>query len=307
MVVVIVTILIVLFIIYLMVGYNFFSMSCKRADKRMINIINNNAKSSRTKEDENYCKEYLKNYKQEDIYINSFDNTKLHGTFIKAKNEKRVVICAHGYRASAMLDFCYTIPFLLENNSSLLLIDERACFKSGGDYITFGALEKKDLAYWIKYINKKSTSNIYLYGVSLGGATVLMTLGENIPNINGVIDDCGYESVYKLFKDLCKRWFHAPFKPLMIIVNFYAKLFGHFNLYDANTECLKNNNVPILFIHGKNDDFVPAENTKENYNKTKGDKEILWIPNAKHAESAKKDKEKYQKYLISFFNKHDKR
>lgn len=306
MIEIILILIVILFAIYLIVGYRFFSMICNKDNKKIINIIHNNAKSSRTKDDEDKTKDYLKDYKLEDVYVKSFDNLKLHGTFIKSKNEKRVIVCAHGYRSDAMQDFCYMIPFLLSNNSSLLLIDERASGKSEGRYISFGANEKRDVAVFARYISK-SHDNIYLYGISLGGATVLMSLGENVPNVSGVIDDCGYESVERLFKDLCGRWFKMPYKPLMALVNFYAIVFGGFNLKTANTDNLKNNNVPILFIHGKADDFVLIENEKENYNKTKGEKEELLVPSAKHAECAKKDTLKYQEYLINFFNKYDKR
>lgn len=298
--------LLIIILFILVIGYYFFCMACYNKSKLINTIIKKNTESCRTKEDQLKTISLLKKYEVKDLYINSFDNLNLHGTFIEAKKAKRLLICSHGYRSNFVLDFCYLIEFFLENNTSLLLIDQRACSKSEGKYITFGALEKRDLVGWINYMNNMTTLPIYLYGISLGSSTTLMALGENIPKINGVIADCGYSSMKNIFRDLCKSWFHIPSFPILNIIGIYTMIFGHFKMKDADAlKALENNQVPILFIHGKEDDFVKPINTILNYNVTKGDKEIMWVENARHADSAKVDSEKYKEKVTLFFKKYD--
>lgn len=303
--IVVIFILIVLSI-YLLIGDYFFKLSSDKYNNKMLSIMSKNTKSSRTSSDIKEIEEYLKDKEYKDYFINSFDNLKLHSKFYKASNEKRVLVCFHGYRGSSTLDFCYVIKYLLEHNTSLLLVDERCCGKSEGRYITFGSKEKYDVSSWVSFIKKKTNSLIYIYGVSLGGATVLMSLGVLKDTINGVIDDCGYISGVSIFKDLCNRWFHIPYIPLIYFVNISCILNGHYNLRNADARnTLKNNNIPILFIHGDKDDFVLESNTEEAYNLTKGPKEKLLIIGAKHAESSKIDNKKYTKALEQFFSKYD--
>ena len=142
--------------VLLVISYYFFFISCHRKSHLMGKIIMRNTSTSRTKEDKQKAVSILKDYVAKDLYIKSFDNLNLHATYIKAKREKRLLICSHGYRGDFLLDFCYLIEFFLKNNTSLLLIDQRACSKSEGKYITFGAHEKRDLVNWMNYMKKEN-------------------------------------------------------------------------------------------------------------------------------------------------------
>ena len=65
---------------------------------------------------------------------------------------------------------------LYREKATLLLVDQRACGKSEGKYITFGAKEKYDILLWIKFINERyyGKKTIYIHGTSMGAATTLM-------------------------------------------------------------------------------------------------------------------------------------
>lgn len=61
--------------------------------------------------------------------------------------------------------------------------------------------------------------------------------------------------------------------------------------------------VPILFIHGKKDVFVPTEMTEELYENTKTEKELLLVDGASHGESFVKDETLYKKTLDEFLER----
>ena len=70
-------------------------------------------------------------------------------------------------------------------------------------------------------------------------------------------------------------------------------------------DTLKNCHIPVLFIHGENDAFVPVSMTYENYEACAGEKDILIVPGALHGTSYVIDMEGYQEKVLSFFEKYD--
>ena len=59
--------------------------------------------------------------------------------------------------------------------------------------------------------------------------------------------------------------------------------------------------VPILFIHGTKDTFVPYHMCREIYDCCASPKKILEVEGAAHAESYYKDTESYERALDEFF------
>jgi alpha/beta superfamily hydrolase len=188
---------------------------------------------------------------------------------------------------------------------SLLIIDLRCCGKSEGNWYTFGYYEHEDLNQWVKYVHKNyKNSKIVLGGVSLGGTISLM-----VPNINkhvdAIIDDCGFVNAYKQLEYTLDAFFHLPGKIFMPMVNVYYKWFLKVNLRWVDTiESLKNTRVPILFIHGIDDQFILIDNTINNYNSYKGKKEKLFVNYASHGMSYLYDRKAYTEAIKKFIKKH---
>lgn len=306
MIFVIIFILLVIITILLFVfGMKFFILACKKDDKSIIkNIEKHNIDLTERIVDANV--EWFKEMDIKDLYIKSNDGLKLHATYLAAPNPYRTVICVHGYRAEGISDFSNIVRYLNMNHSNVLIIDQRACGESEGDFITFGAKEKEDLKLWIETVVNKIDDKvpIYLYGISMGATTSLLTLEYKLPfQVKGVIADSAYTSMNNVFDTLLSSWFHLPGFPIINIINMYCGMIAHFNMDDTNTaKALKENEIPVMFIHGEKDTFVSPENTRTNYALTKGAKEILWIPEANHAEAILKDPNIYHAKLEYFFD-----
>ena len=71
------------------------------------------------------------------------------------------------------------------------------------------------------------------------------------------------------------------------------------------TEALKNCKVPVMFIHGTDDHFVPVEMTYENYKACASEKHLLIVPGAEHGMSYMVEKDKYEKEALHFWQKYD--
>lgn len=251
----------------------------------------------------------LESFITENIYIESFDGTVLAGHYYPCDNAERTVLAMHGWRSTWSMDFCAIADFWHESGCNILFAEQRAQGNSDGDEIGFGLTERFDCFEWINWLNenKSDTLPIYLAGVSMGASTVLMASGFDLPeNVHGIIADCGFTSPDAIFKHISDRHLIIPYKLRKKHIdsicqqklNTYA---GSYSTLDA----LKNNTVPVLFIHGTADTFVPISMTYENYSACTAPKTLFTVPGAEHGMSYCQDKDGYEKTVLDFFEKYD--
>lgn len=254
------------------------------------------------------AKEWLQSQEYKEVEIHSsVDGTKLNALYFAREGAKRMVLCVHGYRGKAIGDLAAINKWFLENECELLLIEQRCCGNSGGEYITFGAREKYDVLDWIDFLedrNRKSLP-IYLYGVSMGAATVSCAAGLTLPpNVHGLIADCGYTSMLDITSLCLKKWYRLPAFPLMQSFDRRCEARAHFRMAEADAEkSLQNCCIPSLFIHGTQDAFVPPSHAIRNYRAcASSEKDILWVEGAGHATSMYEDPESYTAAVEKLFS-----
>lgn len=257
------------------------------------------------------CREWLNQQKTEDVFIQSDDGLKLHATLLKNEQaSKKTVICFHGYTSCSTNDYVALSKFYYEQGFNILLVDERAHGQSEGKYIGFGVLDRKDALKWIDYSIKLFGDDniIFLHGISMGAATVLMTSGLELPdNVKTIVADCGFTSAYDVFSHILKRDYHIPKFPIMNLTDLLTKITAGYGYKDVTTlgEVAKTK-VPIIFIHGDKDDFVPVWMSEQNYKVCTSDKQLLIVEGADHAEAYYIDKEAYEKAIIDSIDKYTK-
>lgn len=135
----------------------------------------------------------------------------------------------------------------------------------------------------------------------------MMTAGEELPEqIKCIIEDCGYTSVWDEFSLQLKSLFDAPDFPLMYTTDLVCKMRAGYGFQEASSvEQLKKAKVPMLFIHGEKDTFVPYSMLNQVYNAcASAEKEKLTIPNAGHGVAATTDPSLYWSTVEAFLNKH---
>ena len=201
----------------------------------------------------------------EQVYIEPKKGRKLAGRYYYSSDSAPTAIMIHGYKSVGIKDFSGGIQDLLQRGHNVLIVDHYAHYKSAGKTITFGVKEKYDLLAWIDYINKRNNNpTLYLYGISMGAATVLMASGLNLPsNIKGIIADCPYASVTQEIKDTVERM-KIPFWLVHPFIYLAALLFGHFNMNEGEAKkYIAKTNLPILIIHGSTDDIVYVDSSRK--------------------------------------------
>jgi uncharacterized protein len=145
-------------------------------------------------------------------------------------------------------------------------------------------------------------TEIILHGLSMGAGTVLMAAGEELPeNVKLVIADSPYTSVHDLFSYQIKRMFKLPPFPFIHTTSVVTNAKAGYSFTEASAlEQVKKAEVPILYITGNGDTFVPTEMAHELYENTRSKKEIVTFDGANHGESFVMDEEKYIRVLNDF-------
>ena len=241
----------------------------------------------------------------EDVEIISHDGLTLRGKYYEKDPSLPLEIMFHGYKGNAERDLCGAVERAFAVGRNALIVNQRASGPSDGSVISFGINEKRDCLYWIDFAIKKFGSDvkIVITGISMGAATIMMATGEKLPqNVVGALADCGYTSAKEIIKKVIYEM-KLPANILYPFVKLGARLFGKFNLEETSPlEAIRSCNVPIVFVHGDDDAFVPCEMSKRLYNECSSDKKIfITVPGAGHGLAYPKDREGYVNQLNAIY------
>lgn len=249
-------------------------------------------------------KTYMMAQPHEDVWITSDDGLKLHGVYFPGEKGNQAVICFHGYTSQCMSDFIGLSDYYLKHGYRMLLVDERAHGQSEGEYIGFGCKDRFDALRWIQWLIKEAGEDcrILLHGISMGGATVLMTSGLKLPpQVKGIISDCAFTSPKEVFTHVLKTMYHLPAFPMLNIADLVNRSKAGYRLDECNAAReVQKAKVPVLLIHGDKDTFVPCEMCGQIYENCASPKQKLIVKGAGHAESYFKATDAYEKAMDSF-------
>lgn len=223
-------------------------------------------------------------YGPQDVYLTNRQGLRLHGIEVDQHASKWAILM-HGYmgRNGELVDVA---DFFLEEGYNVLSLSQRAHNKSEGKAVSMGYYESDDLVDWIRYVVQKDPNcSIVLYGVSMGAATVMMSLAKNLPaNVKACIEDCGYTSAWDEFSYQLKKMAHLPPFPIVHVASLITKLRGGFRFKDADPlGAVHRSHIPTLFIHGTKDEFVPTHMVFKLYHFAHYPKQLLLIEGGEHA------------------------
>lgn len=246
--------------------------------------------------------EQLRVQPHEDWRLTSFDGKKLRAELYPNGQQKNFLVMVHGYHASPVYDFGCIASFYYRLGYGLLLVTQRAHRESEGCFITYGAKESRDCRDFCRALSKRfSGCRIILHGISMGGATVMLAGGLGLPeNVKGIIDDCGYTTPLEELVYAVKNRWRLPAAGAYAAA-LYARLLLGVSLRRASVPAAAAANpLPKLFIHGTEDDLVPYEMGRRNFEAAAGEKHFLSVPGAGHALSHAADPDRVENALKTF-------
>ncbi|MBC1516811.1 alpha/beta hydrolase [Listeria immobilis] len=240
----------------------------------------------------------------------SSDNLKLEANYLEATQPSNTtIILAHGYRGkSGKVEMAGLAKMYHEKfGYNVLMPDARAHGESEGENIGFGWPERKDYVQWINQVIDRNGEDetIALHGVSMGSSTVLMTSGENLPKqVKSIIADCGYTSMDAELSYQLKAMFHLPSFPIIPTASLINKFKEGFYFSEASaTNAVAKTDLPIFYIHGDKDAFVPTYMVDELYEVTNSYKEKWIVKGAEHGQAFTVDPTTYEEKVRQFLNK----
>ncbi|WP_369823597.1 alpha/beta hydrolase [Lactobacillus sp. HT06-2] len=303
-----VTIITVLIVAFVGAGFYFFNVACVPSHKSFIS-----ANTKVVKKSDPLAKEkkwYFAQPKKHWYLKSASQNYRLDANYLPDKKSKKTVIILHGYMKNKDEMSAYASLFH-QLGYNVLLPDARAHGQSQGKYIGYGWIEKADVKKWAKQVVKKNGphSKIVIFGVSMGGATTMMTSGEKLPKqVKAFVEDCGYSNVKAEIEHEANSLYHMPAFPRFPLVEILSGInrvkVGYFLGDGSSVKQLAKNKRPMLFIHGAKDTFVPTKMVYANYHASRGPKQLWVVPGAKHAKSFETHPKLYQQHVATFLHKY---
>jgi len=250
-------------------------------------------------------REWVYRQRYEVVSITSQEGLTLKGIYVEAEQlSDTTVVLVHGYHSRGVGLGALARYYHRERGYHVLMPDLRGHGDSDGNYIAFGWHDRLDLINWLQWLlrEKKGNGTLLLHGVSMGGATVLMASGETLPpQVKGIIADCAYTSARDILAYQMKQRYGLPAFPFMNVTSLICKWRAGYYIGEASVlKQLKRSTLPILLIHGEADDFVPTAMVYRLYQEAPGEKMLLLIPEAGHAEAYWKDTALYEKTISEF-------
>jgi uncharacterized protein len=202
-------------------------------------------------------------------------------------------------------------------------------------YCTFGKNEVLDLSAAIDFIRQYpdkivAEKPIFLYGFSMGAAVAIETAAraEYLDCIKGLVLDCPFDSSYNVVKrglrkvhfdmlgyqislpgvNWLKQYAFHPF--VQSIIKPLLKFVAHFDTQNIETDLqpispvktITTVDIPMLFIHCKNDEKIPLDAVMKLYNKAPGVKRFWVTEGQKHFGSFFNGPERYHAVVNAFLD-----
>lgn len=245
----------------------------------------------------------VRSFPHQQFTITSFDGLKLCGKYYEHTPDAPIELMFHGYRGNAERDLSGAVQRCFSLGRSVLIVDQRTSGNSEGNIISFGINESRDCLAWVNFLVEHFGKDvrIILTGISMGASTVMMASAMDLPsNVISALADCGYTSAKDIIKKVIREM-RLPADLLYPFVKLGAKLYGHFDLEETSPlEAMKNCRIPIIFIHGETDDFVPCDMSRANYEACVAPKRLFTVADAGHGMSYLLDNDGYFKALKEF-------
>jgi len=242
----------------------------------------------------------------EDCDIITSDNVKLEGLLIHADSiPKANIILIHGIGAYKEI-FFHLAKRLSESGFNVLLFDLRAMGQSGGEYCTYGFLEKQDVKqYTDSLISKFPNLPVGVYGTSLGGAIALQSL-SNDPRLQAGIIECTYDKMYKVVRAYTERFLGFSFNPMADFALWRAEMKAGFDSDEMNPVLHATKiHQPVFIAHGDRDIHIPMEYGKNNFDALlSSEKRFCIVAGADHNGIGKFGGKDYEGAVSEFLEEH---
>jgi hypothetical protein len=249
---------------------------------------------------EHYDFSFYEKLEKTDYTIKSFDGYELHVQFLKNPTPTdKYIIISHGYTDNRMGALKYA-PMYLELGYNCIIYDLRGHGENEPTFTTYGIREGEDIYELVKDTRSRYSdiSQLGLHGESLGAASTAASMKYH-PDVDFAVADCGFSDIDNVLRGAYK-YYHMP-EFFVDLADLGARIRYGYSLKSMRPiDSLDDNEVPMLFIHGADDNFILPKNSEDMAARTRGRSEVRYIEGAGHANSILTDDETYNAYVRDF-------
>lgn len=287
-------VIIAVLILALLMGLGFFLAKIPMTGRRQT------LEEARAWQEEHYDLSWYDPLEKTDYTVKSRDGYILHAQFLKNPGDTdRYILISHGYTDNRFGALKYAYMYL-ELGFNVIVYDLRGHGLNEPAICTYSIRESQDLLAMIQDSRERfrNMAILGIHGESLGAATSVAVLKEK-PPVDFAVADCGFSDIVPVLKGAMKGMHLPGF--LVYLVSVCARIrYGYSFREMRPIESLRENHIPILFIHGAEDSFILPEHSERMKAATKGYAELHLIPGAGHAMSILTDPKKYQAIVRGF-------
>ena len=198
-------------------------------------------------------------------------------------------------------------PLFLTQGYAVLVPDSRAHGESGGEFVTYGLLEKYDVILWAHWMISQGCHKIYGLGESLG-ASILIQAAAVEPIFAAIVAECAYADLREIAEYRMRQFLRLPGFIAVPVAKFvvmsgmlYANLVDGLDFRKVSpVDSIARTSTPILLIHGLDDLRTPPAQSQKLAAANR--RNPLWlVPNAKHTGAWAASPEEFRRRVLSWF------
>ncbi len=245
------------------------------------------------------------------VEISAADRVALRASWSQpATPTGRCVIVLHGISDSRAAASEFAAMFLSEGYA-VLAPDSRAHGESGGDFVTYGLLEKHDVIAWTHWMRDRRCARIYGLGESLG-ASILIQASALEPAFHAIAAECPYANLGKVGEYRMRKMLPLPAVLAGVTAGFIVQagmLFARFvyglDFRDVTPlRSIAASSAPVLLIHGLDDVNTPPDESRQ-LAAIRPQRDRLWlVPGARHVNASRIAPSEFRNRVLDWFREH---
>jgi alpha-beta hydrolase superfamily lysophospholipase len=250
-----------------------------------------------------YPRKYM-NLEHEDVEFPTTDGLTLRGWFFPASDRHAPAVIYAPATAKDQRQGLSLVKPLLKAGYQVLLFSYRGSGSSDGDRLGFsyGARESLDIDAAVRYLSEtRGILRIGAIGHSAGAVSIILSAARNT-KIDAVIVAAPFTSLQDIWQDnrpvyfpnelfiqsqrifqLRKEFSKSQVRPIDVIAQISPR--------------------PILMINGMMDQRIPKEQASRLFEAASFPKQIIWLPNASHAEVRSPGLDNLAPQIVDFLDK----
>jgi uncharacterized protein len=210
---------------------------------------------------------------------------KLHGLWLPQKQaDAPVLLYLHGARWDVRSS-AHRMQRMHELGFAVLGIDYRGFGKSTNSLPSEDLAHEDALAAWQWLATQQPRAKRFVFGHSLGSA-IAVRLASEVDDITGVIVEGGFTSIPDVFSTM--KWGWLPLGPLIT------------QRFDAASR-LEKIKVPLLVVHGANDNLIKPELGRALYERARQPKRFVLVEGGTHHNTNAVGQVQYRQAVAELF------